>query len=375
MKKIIQLADLQKELMTEFYGYCKTRVVFTKKERDEFWNVEKKEGLTAQVLKQINAVCPALCHQIKNHRNEHKNIQSAVFSECVYAQTFANIFGLTTFVNCFESGNFLSEGIITFLSSYSLIPRYVYSNVKKSRMLIQAGGCGGIDSALITVINYKIFTIEFKEPYAKTSEPDLPKYKENGKLVVTKDFIARYPQFEKMLAEQQNLNFFKVIGSNVHDFSATSINFAVRNNYVKKYADVVCTEDKEGYLTMLPTNQLQLWGGIEGEIRPAGRNHYAVFTPKALQKFLLQSGAVIRNEKVTLPKCVLKIAKERGGETISRYKINSLFFVYAENCVVTQTKIIFNISDVRQLNPTITAKVNFKRLKYNDVKIHYKKMF
>lgn len=375
MRKIIKLADLQKELMSEFYNYSKTKVLYTKNERDEFWKIEKKEGLDAKALRKIKSICPALHHQILNHRVEGKNIQSAVFSECVYAQTFANIFGLTKFVNCFENANFLPVEILVFLSSYSLVPRYVYSNARKTRLLIQAGGCGGVDSALITVLDYKIFTIEFKEPYAKTSEPDLPKYKENGKLVVTKDFIERYPQFAKMLEEQKDLNFFKVMGSNVHEFSQESITIAVKNNYVKKYADVVCTEDKNGYLTMLPTNQLQLWGEIEGEIRPAGRNHYAVFTPKALQRFLAQAGAVVKGEQVSLPISAVKTAKERGGETISRYKINSLFFVYTKDCKVTSKTIKFAITSVRQLNPTIAAKVNFKALDCVEVKEHYGKMF
>ena len=95
------------------------------------------------------------------------------------------------------------------------------------RMLIQAGGCGGVDSALITVFDLKIFTIEFKEPGAKTSEPDLPKYGEDGILKITEEFLAQYPQFSAMLYEQAGLNFFEVMGSNVNDFSPESINQAI----------------------------------------------------------------------------------------------------------------------------------------------------
>ena len=74
----------------------------------------------------------------------------------------------------------INKNIKALLKSYSLVPRYVYYNSDKSRMLIQAGGCNGIDSALITVMDLNIYTIEFKEQGAKASEPDLPKYGEDG---------------------------------------------------------------------------------------------------------------------------------------------------------------------------------------------------
>ena len=74
------------------------------------------------------------------------------------------------------------------------------------------------------------------------------------------------------------------MGSNVHDFDPRSVNAAVTKNYqAKKFADVLCTEDKDTRLVMLPINQAQLWAKTEGEIRPAGRNHYAVWTPNALR--------------------------------------------------------------------------------------------
>ncbi len=130
-------------------------------------------------------------------------------------------------------------------------------------MLIQAGGYGGIDSALITVIDLVIYTIEFKEPGAKTSEPDLPKYGEDGMLRITKDFLGRYPQFEAMLNEHRDLNFFENIGHNIRDFSEESIKIAVSNNYVNKYANVICTEDTEGFLVMMPANQVQLWSRLK----------------------------------------------------------------------------------------------------------------
>lgn len=88
-----------------------------------------------------------------------------------------------------------------------------------------------------------VYTIEYKEPGAKTCEPDLPKYHEDSKILITEDFLKRYPQFTQMLEEKKDLNFFDIMGSNENNFSVESVNIAVTNNYVKKYADVVCTED------------------------------------------------------------------------------------------------------------------------------------
>ena len=367
---MIPLTRLQKEIMTEFYECTPQKVVFNKTERNHLWKVATAKGDLD--IEEIRLKCPALAHQIQKSYENGNNIQSAVFSECVYAQTLANMLHLNIFTNCLENHNFIPEDVSKLLKSYNLYPRYAYSNEDKSRMLIQAGGCNGIDSALITVIDLNIFTIEFKEPGAKTCEPDLPKYKEDGKLLITDDFIERYPQFQQMLEEQKNLNFFEKMGSNENNFSAESVNIAVTNNYVKKYADVVCTEDMDGYLVMLPVNQLSLWAEIVGEIRPAGRNHYTVWTPNALKKFIENKSGIINGSTVSINKSQLGIRKERGGDgKISGYKINSLFFIYTRHCSENGDIINFDLHNVQQLNPTIAGKMFFKNLKYINVKNYY----
>lgn len=369
--KEIPLTKLQQKIIGEFYGCVKTKVIFNKKERKDLWKKTKaKQDVN---IDEIKEKCPALAHQISKSYETGKNIQSAVFSECVYAQTLANMINLSVFANCYENHSFITESVCVLLKSYNLTPRYVYSNTDKSRMLIQAGGCHGIDSALISVIDLNIYTIEFKEPGAKICEPDLPKYDESGSLTVTNSFLDRYPQFKQMLEEQKDLNFFRKMGSNENSFSKESVNIAVMNNYVKKYADVVCTEDVNGYLIMLPSNQLPLWAEIVGEIRPAGRNHYKVWTPIALKKFITDKGGTIENDSAIIDKSTLKPRKERGGNNIiSGYKINSLFFVYSYDCKDVNDKISFKLNNVRQLNPTIAAKMFFKKLKYDEVKDYYK---
>ena len=390
----IPLTKLQKEIMQEFYSIIPTKVIYNKTERNQLWKLAIKRSSNLN-LQELKAKCPALEHQILKSYEQGNNIQSAVFSECVYAQTFANMLKLDKFVNCFDNPNFIPQPIANLISSYNLVPRYAYSTTDTRRMLIQAGGCGGIDSALITVIDLVIYTIEFKEPGAKTSEPDLPKYDEDGKLKITKDFLERYPQFEAMLNEQKDLNFFENMGHNINDFSEESIRIAVSNNYTKKYADVICTEDINGYFVMMPVNQVQLWAELEGEIRPSGRNHYKVWTPAALSRFLLQYdpniiAATVKIEKsklesqmtfdnstsIRIQKDKLDVRKERGGDgKISGYKLTPLFFVYTKDCKDDGKYITFNLMKVQQVNPTIAGKMFFTSLKYEEVKSYYKQLF
>lgn len=371
MKKGHMLTDRQKQIMTEFYRIVPKHIIYDKNMRDDLWYAAKHRDITGNDLRTIAELCPALSHQIEKSYESGNNIQSAVFSECVYSQTLAKMFRLNNFYNCCDDGNCIPEDIKKLLKPHNIEPRYVYYTKDKKRMLIQAGGCGGIDCVLVD--GKEIYTIEFKEQGAKTSEADLPKYGEDGKLRVTDKFLAKYPQFEEMLKEQKDLNFFEHMGSNIHGFSEESVNIAVSENYMKKYADVICTEDCNGYLVMLPANQVAQWAVIEGEIRPAGRNPYKVWTPKKLKKILLKLGADISEENVSVERSKLTDRKERGGNRVSGYKINPLFFVRVEDCKITKEKVSFDISSVWQLNPTIAGKMFFYDLQYDEVYNYYER--
>lgn len=375
MNNEIPMTKSQKDIMREFYEKRPTRVVFNKKERNALWRMAtKRDGkIDFENLKQK---CPALEHQVKRSYETGKNIQSAVFSECVYAQTIANMFELNVFVNCYENTDYIPKKVVNFLDSYRLVPRYVYANENKSRMLIQAGGCDGVDSALVTVVDDLIFyTIEFKEQGAKTGEPDLPKYGEDGLLITNEKWLLKNPQFKEMLEEQKGLNFFEVKGHNINNFSSKSIALAVSNVGVNKIITVICTEDKNGLLVMLPSNQAFMWAETEGEIRPAGRNHYNVWTPCALRNFLKELKAEFDGDMVTIDKSLLKERKERGGDgKPSGYKLTPLFFIYSKDCINCGNLITFNISKVRQLNPTIAGKMFFSTLDYYEVREYYMKL-
>ena len=373
MNTRIPLTKPQSEIMKDFYSIKPTKVLFDKIKRNQIWQYAKTRREIPSHYN-LTKVCPALHNEIEQSYNSGNNIQSAVFSECVYAQTLANMFQLTVFNNCTESSSHIPMSVLSLLTSYSLVPRYSYSTIDRKRMLIQAGGHGGIDSALITVIDLNIYTIEFKEPGAKTSEPDLPKYGEDGKLITNNRFSQKYPQFSEMLKQHLGVSMFEHMGSNINNFTFESINQAISDNYLSsnKYAHVCCTEDVNGFLVMMPINQIQMWARVEGEIRPSGRNHYSVWTPKSLQRFIMNLNGKIENNIVTLPLDRLEVRKERGGDNaISGYKITPLFFVYLKDSKIEDNNLKCNFKSIRQLNPTIAAKVFFEKLKYNAVKEYY----
>lgn len=359
-------------LLNKFYSLEPTRVVIDKKERNDIWKSIRSSDID---LNAYSKLCPSLVSQVERSYKSGNNIQSAVFSECSYAQTFANMFNLSDFHNYEKETLKLPGSVDLEIKKNNLVPRYVYVDDQKLNFFIQAGGCGGIDSLFFSLEMGISWTIEFKEPLAKTSEPDLPKYDENGILNITESFLSKYPQFGSMLNEHRGLSFFDVMGQNIHNFSAESIDTAVSNNYVQKHADFICTEDKDSILTLMSAKDVSRWAQVEGEIRPAGRNHYRVWTPNALKRFIIGKNGKIDKDMVRIPKDKLEPRKERGNKTkISGYKINSLFFVYIDNCQSSENDIIFNLNDVQQLNPTVAGKMSFKQMRYSDVKKYYKNL-
>lgn len=370
---INSLSGNQQALLKEFYSQPHTKVVFTKSQRKAIWDDFKKN----RAIPHLNLAekCPALLSVLNRALTSGNLVQSAVFSECVYAQTLANMLGLDQFIDVAEANEGLPEGIAKLAFAHSLKPRYIYKSADGSRILLQAGGNGGIDSALFSLKDDSFFTIEFKEPGAKTSEPDLPAYGEDGELRVDHRFLSRNAHFEPMLREQleRGLNFWRVKGSNVNEFSVEAINIAVAENYsAQKFADAICVEDSEGFLVMMPADQVGIWAVTQGEIRPAGRNSYSVWTPVALRNFIAEAGGRIENETVIMPADKMATAARRGGDgEISRYKVNPLFFVRVENVKNVGGEIYFRLKDVEQLKPTITAKMFFTDLAIVKVQSHY----
>ncbi len=374
MTSLEPLTDLQKIVMRDFYRTPDITIIVNKVERGRIWDDFVNNRDISEIAHLENQV-PALYSEMEKALNQERNIQPAVFSECAYAQGLADKFHLTVFKNYPDNFRIVVNGETDALHGLKgLAVRYSYSSQRDGKTLYQAGGAGGVDCALQTKDAIQPIMIEMKEPYARTSEPDLPKYGEDGFIVSTKSFETKYPQFSSMLEEQveKKLNVFEKMGSNISDFTPASIEKAVTENYAgKKFAHVICTEDEYGKLVMLPSNHVSRWAELEGEIRPSGRNSYSVWTPGRLMGMLGEMGASVDGSVVRIPLSRLKTANARGGKKVSRYKINPLFFVRESSIEIKGSDAFFTMSAVRQLNPSITAKMNFKGLNVNEVRKFY----
>ncbi len=378
MTHLEPLTDLQKLIMRDFYGTPDVSISVNRIERRKIWDNFIENRDLGQIA-HLETLVPALYSEMEKALSQERNIQSAVFSECVYAQGLADKFHLPLFKNYPDNFRVLIDGQKDALHGFrDLAARYSYSNKNDSKTLYQAGGAGGVDCALNSKDASQPIMIEMKEPYAKTSEPDLPKYGEDGFIVSTEVFENNYPQFKSMLDEQieKKLNVFEKMGNNIADFSPASIEKAVTQNYSgKKFAHVICTEDENGKLVLLPSNHVSSWAKLEGEIRPSGRNPYDVWTPKRLLSMLIEMGAMVEGDLVRISLSHLKTANARGSKKISRYKINTLFFVRESSIEIRGNEAYFSIKAVEQLNPTITAKMNFKGLDVTQVRKFYERLF
>ena len=370
----IHLTQNQIGILSEFYALPNTQVVVDSKTRNHIWEDYKSaRSISPELFKEV---CPAIFFELTKALTSGNQVQSAVFSECAYAQTLANMLDLPVFSVFDPAAATWDAKVSEDLRLAGIKPRYVYESLDGRRALVQAGGFGGVDSFLLAFDGTQSIALEFKQPRAKSSEPDLPAYGEDGLFVVSDKFNEENPQFKLMVEEQlsKELNFFRVAGSNVHDFSVENVAKAVSENYsADKFADVVCVEDSDGFLTILPSNHLHQWAEIRGEIRPAGRNAYKVWTPEALRSSILNLGGVIEGNDVAIPIDQMTTASKRGGDaTVSRYKISPLFFVREQYVVVRSEMGMFKLDKVEQLKPTISAHMYFDDLRVDEVRATYR---
>lgn len=374
MSDSLELTNKQRKMMRDFYEKPNVKVSLDILERKTIWN-DFVSNRNLENISHLQKQVPSLYEEMYKAINQDKNIQPAVFSECVYAQDLAKKLDLSTFKNHFENSKLRIEMKNQNSEKLNeLNVRYSYSSSDGNKVLYQAGGANAVDCVLHLKNEDDLMWIEMKEPYARTSEPDLPKYAEDGYIISSSKFEKTYPQFRSMLEEQieKKLNVFEQVGHNISEFSLSSIETAVTENYSgKKYADVICTEDENGILVMLPSNHVAMWSKLEGEIRPSGRNSYKVWTPLRLMGLLEKLDAIIENDIVSMPLANLKKANARGGKSLSRYKISPFFFVRHNKVEVSGQMAIFPLIEIKQLNPSITAKMNFKGLNVSNVQAFY----
>jgi hypothetical protein len=376
-EELAPLSAGQRYALKLFYETPDVKVKFNKAKRaaiDKKFTVDR----SIELVKGLENEVPAFYAEIEKAIKIEKNIQSAVFSECVYTQALADKLQLTEFRNHVSREKFQIEHFFpdsTELANF--IVRYSFRDKKSGVVLVQAGGKDAVDCALISKDDSQIVKIEFKEPYARASDVNLPKYGEDGKLVTSELFASENPQFTNMLEEHLKLEFnvFEHLGNNIGNFEEENIKSAVLSNYLgDKFADVICTEDKSGYLVMLPANHVSHWAKLEGELRPTGRNSCEVWTPKKLQKTLDELEAKEVGNAIEIDLSKLKATKARGGSKTSRYKLSPLFFLRASEVLIEGNKVKFKKQSVLQNIPSISSKMKFKNLQMSEIQSFYKEL-
>ena len=90
------LSAIQIDILKKFYSRHPKKILLKKSERAKIWQnfVDNRDYDTSLNLETL---VPSLKQEIDDAKNSGKNIQPAIFSECVYAQSIAEVFELDNF--------------------------------------------------------------------------------------------------------------------------------------------------------------------------------------------------------------------------------------------------------------------------------------
>jgi hypothetical protein len=125
------LSNAQKIVLSDFYSEPNTKVAFNTAERKKIWDEFKKHRNIKKFV-YLEEVAPAIFAEINKALVSGKNIQPAVFSECVYAQAFADKLNLSVFENHINSeGTKFDFSGIEIADAQDLTIRYSYSRSNK----------------------------------------------------------------------------------------------------------------------------------------------------------------------------------------------------------------------------------------------------
>lgn len=288
-------------------------------------------------------------------------LQPAILNECFVAQTLANKLELENFIDADEKQENIPTQLFEALIKAkggeleAALPRYIYFSNKKGIVLLQYGDSSSIDAVFVKD-GYRV-RLEIKEEKAKLGEYDL-NYDENGKLLPTPNIIDNHSEYIAFIDKfNEETDVFSYIGRNYKigdQLDDNLLNKIVSSVFDMKKIDLYILQ-KGNSVFAVPTNNLLSCVDVsESEIRTAGRNSYTVFTPNRLKQLINELGGTIENDIVTLPYVSANATKGRGKDTVTRYKINSLFLVKIENITIHENKVSFNLDKVKQNKATIS---------------------
>lgn len=342
MKKIRATVDIDDvKYIEEYYktNYMSTKIWY------RFLNGEKR---FSNLLKKH----PVIRSTIKHQFVKREALQSGHLNEVVCGISLATENNLQEYYDPFgenEIPEYIAKNIIE-------TTRFTYGN-SDGTTLLQLGGPNDVD--FIKVLpNGKKTRIEAKDVLSKAGENDMPLYDEEGHFFVNSDnellnTIAQY--------FNERADIFSIEGSNYHNFSNDIKRKAFESYCKAKKIDQMVFRCKDGNFVIIdPEKDIDYINFDVAELRPAGRNPHAVFTPKKLESVLKRMGATIKNGRVFIDEDCVSQTKGRGMSQITRIKFGSFFFVRIGKTKKQDEIISFNLVDVQQLKPTFSIHMTIR---------------
>lgn len=340
---------------------------FYKNNFSSFDNFDDFTNEMGDLFQRLSLSQSALC-EVKKQFTSNKGLQPAILSECFVAQSIADNLGLSHFIDSDEKADNIPTNLLLTLVSFQGVtgkafPRYIYHNDRNNIVLLQYGDSSSIDA--IFVKDKLSVRIEIKEQKSKLSEPDISGlYDENGKLLIDQKFKEKYPNYISYInIFNQQTNVFNYIGHNFKIFDyldRETVDNILDNVFQTKIIDLFILQYKNKIFPVISSDLIYNIDMSGSEIRTAGRNHLPVFTPNFLKTTIRDLGGIILDDIVTLPFNRQSISKGRNISRSTRYKLNSLLFVYIEKIKTSDNYVSFNINDIRQLKPTISIHLDVK---------------
>ncbi|MCK9329978.1 MAG: hypothetical protein M0Q94_08915 [Candidatus Cloacimonetes bacterium] len=315
-------------------------------------------------LGRILNLSKAASAEFEKQFNKRQGLQPSILNECFVIQTIADLLKLDHFIDADEKVENVPVHLLRSLIKArggeleSQYPRYIYHGDKQGVVLLQYGDSASIDA--IFVNEGSRIRLEIKDSKAKMGEFDLS-YGEDGKLIPSDKIIEEFPAFLKFINKfNSETTVFDQVGRNYKfgkDIDQATAVELVDSTFKTKKIDLYLLQNSSKLFT-LPTEYLLDNIDISGsEIRTAGRNHFAVFTPANLLSILNSLNAQINGNQVKLLYDAAREKKGRGMTVITRYDINSLYFLKINNVNINTGFVFFDLKDVEQKKPTISMHV------------------
>lgn len=358
--------------------------------KDNYKTVDKFEDflrINPEITRKIKKV-KGVYAEIERQFNSKSALQPGTIIECVLAQTIANIYDLTSFVDSFHSYiRELPANVLPFLRSEenTLLCRYIYYDPNNYRnFLIQYGNPTSYDADLF--LDNRIVKLEFKDRLARAGERDIKSYDENGKLIMDDEFLRDNPEYIPLINQfNEETDIFSRYNPdcdrvNYSDFDEETKKDILKGYFTNLGIDTLVTLGSDSDLLAITvdcvdgTNDLDIISTDGSEIRPAGKNPGKVFTPEFLNESITKIGGEIIDNNASVPVKNMqdRVGRGTGGE-ITGKKINNLLFVAIENIDEKNDRYLFSLENVKQLKPTIAIHIKIIADK-EELKNYYNEM-